>query len=132
MIDTFNFEDIFLYIFSGYQTIIFHSKFVILIFIMPGFEKLFITIFHILLVVVYVNLNVKPLKKFKKFWVPSISCLQLTLLYINYMTKKFIPVVRKSILGIMLPVRTSSLCESILVESLVYFSSLHPRFANLF
>ena len=32
----------------------------------------------------------------------------------------------------MLPVRTSLLCGSILVESLVYLSSLHPRFVSLF
>ena len=32
----------------------------------------------------------------------------------------------------MLPVRTSSLCGSILVESLVYLSRLHPRFASPF
>ena len=44
----------------------------------------------------------------------------------------FVPVVRKRILDIMLPVRTSLLRKSFLVESLVYFSSLRPRFASLF
>ena len=32
----------------------------------------------------------------------------------------------------MLPIRTSLLCESSLVESLVYFSSLHPQCASQF
>ena len=66
------------------------------------------------------------------FWVPHISCHSLTSLYINYMTNGFVPVVRKRILYIMLLVRTPSLRESTLVKSLVYFSSLHPRFTSLF
>ena len=78
------------------------------------------------------SLNVKPLKKCMYFWVPSIACPKLTSLCINYTTNGFVPVVRKSILYIMLPVRTSSIRKSILVDSLVYFSSLHPRFASIF
>ena len=103
------------------------------------------------------------------FWVPIIACTHLTLLYINYTTNIFVPVVRKRILDIMLLLRTSSLreffksiilsifqsyilasrvnfsrvsCiffeptsslhEFILVQSLVYFFSLHPRFVSLF
>ena len=70
----------------------------------------------------------------------------------NYMTNGFVPVVRKWILDIILPIRTSSFHEfilveslglffnptsslrkSILVESLVYFLNLlHPCFASLF
>ena len=90
------------------------------------------TIFHILLVVIYVILNFKPLQKCMYFWVPRIACTKLTLLYINYTTNGFVPVVQKRILDIILPARTSSLREYILVKSLVYFSGLHPRFASIF
>ena len=75
---TVNFENIFLYNFSGYQTIIFHSKSVILIvvclvltnslfsIILLGDLKVnysvnIETIFHIFLVVISVSLNVKPM-----------------------------------------------------------------------
>ena len=90
------------------------------------------TICYILLVVIYVTLNVQPLKMSMYFWVPIIACSKLTSLYINSMTNRFVQVRWKRILDIMLPIRTSSLCEYILVESLVYFSSLHPIFASLF
>ena len=42
MNDTFNFEDNFWYIFSGYQIIIFHLKVCNTDCIMPGFDKQFI------------------------------------------------------------------------------------------
>ena len=74
----------------------------------------------------------QTLEKCMYFWVPSIACTNLTSLYINYTTNGFVPVVQKMILDVMLPVRTSLLCESFLVESLVYLSSLHPRFVSLF
>ena len=90
------------------------------------------TSFHIFLVVIYVTLTVKPLKNFMYFWVPSIACPKLTSLYINNTNHEFIPVVQKRILDIMLPIRISLPREFILVESLVYFSILHPRFASLF
>ena len=90
------------------------------------------TIFLIFLVVIYVTLNGKPLKKCMYFWVPIIACPNLTSLYINYTTNRFVPVVRKRILDIMLPLITSSLRESYLVNSLVYFSSLHHRLTSLF
>ena len=89
------------------------------------------TIIHILLIVIYATLNVKPLKKCMYFWVSSISCPNLTLLYINYMTNGFVPVVPKRILDIMLRVRVSLLRESILVDFLVYFLSLHPYFRSI-
>ena len=72
------------------------------------------------------------------FWVPNIACPKLTPLYINYTTNGFVPVVRKSLLDIMLPERrinqssllsieiidpTYSLRKSILVESLVHFQA---------
>ena len=66
------------------------------------------------------------------FWVPSITCPKLKSLYINYMTNGFVPVVQKKILDIMLPVRTSSLRDSILVDSLVYFSSYFCQVSCLF
>ena len=96
------------------------------------------TIFHILLVVICITLNVKPLKKCMYLWVPSIVCPKLTSLYINYMTNGFVPVVQKRILDIFSWVsclffkHTSSIFEYILVESLIYFLSVHPRFASLF
>ena len=117
---------------------------------MPGFDKQFIfnnfylvlygliiplilkTIFRILLVLIYFTLNVKPLKQCMYFWIHSISCPKLTSLYINYTTNGFVPVVQERILDIMLPKRTSSPREYFLVESLVYFSSINPRFATLF
>ena len=77
------------------------------------------------------TLTVKPLKNFMCFWVPRISCTKINSLYINYMTNSFVPVVRNRILDMMLPVITSSLRAYFLVDSLVYFSSLHPRFASL-
>ena len=79
------------------------------------------TILHVLLVVIYVTLGVKTLKKCMYIWVTSIGCPKLTSLYINYTTNGFVPVVQKYIIYIILPVRTSSLHKSILVESLVYF-----------
>ena len=78
------------------------------------------------------TLTVKPLKNFTYFWVRSIACPKLTSNYINYTTNVFVPVVWKRILDIMLPVITSSLCESILVKYLFHFSILHPRFASIF
>ena len=90
------------------------------------------TIFLILLVIIYVNLNIKPLKKCVYFWVPIIVCPNLTSLYIHYTTNGFVPVVRKMILHIMFPVRTSSILKYILVQPLVYFSILNPCFASLF
>ena len=87
--------------------------------------------FHIVLVVIHVNLNVKPLKKEMNLWVLIIACPDSTSLYMNYMNNRFIPVVQKRILDIMLPVRTLTLCESILVDSLVYFFCLHPHFASI-
>ena len=55
------------------------------------------TIFHILLVVICITLNVKPLKKCMYFWIPRITCTKLTFLYINYRTNGFVPVVWKMI-----------------------------------
>ena len=86
------------------------------------------------------------------FRIPIIACLKLTPLYINCTTNIFLQVVKIRILDIMLPVininqlilsiyrcfacllfnATSLLRESILVDSLVYFLSMHLRFANLF
>ena len=85
-------------------------------------------------------------------WVPIIACPKLTLLYINYTTNIFVPVLRKRILDIMLPV--SRIIQSILLSEMLrlfnffrsyilalrlffsrvscIFSSLHPRFASLF
>ena len=76
--------------------------------------------------------NVKALKKCMYFWVPIISCSNLTLLYINPKTNGIVPVVQTSILDIILLVKSSLLCEYFLVESLVYFSILHHRFTSLF
>ena len=90
------------------------------------------TIIHVFLFVISVFLNVKPLKQCMYFWVPSIAFPKLELLYINYTINIFVPAVQKKILDIMLPVRTSLLHKSILVEYLVYFSSLNPCFASLF
>ena len=66
------------------------------------------------------------------FGYPALPVPKLTSLYINDKPIRLVSVVRKRILDIMFPVRTSSLHESILVESLVYFSRLHPRFARPF
>ena len=90
------------------------------------------TSFHIFLAVIYVTLNVKTLKNFMYFWLPRIACTKLMLLCINYTTNAIIAMLSKRILGIMLPVRTSLLCEFILVKFLVYFSIPHPRFVSLF
>ena len=84
------------------------------------------------------------------------QCLyQVNVFVINYTTNRFVPVVKKRILDIMLSVRrinqssllyiqlkrcftclffdpTSSLSNYILVKSLVYFSILHLRFLSLF
>ena len=90
------------------------------------------TSFRIHSVVIYVTLSVKLLKKFLYSWVPRIACTKLLSLYINYTTNGFISVIRKRILYTMLPVRTSPLRESIVVDYLVYFSSLHILFASLF
>ena len=135
---------------------------------MPSFDKQFIstfllcgwrvhcsvnieTIFHIISVYIYVTLNVKPLKKCMYFWVSRIACTSSTLLYINYTTNGFVPVVWKSIIWCYASSKnilslwvyfsrvsclffepTSSLLEYILVKSLVYFWSLYPRFTSLF
>ena len=70
-------------------------------------------------------------------WVPSVVCPKLTPLYINYMTNGFVSVVWKRIVGFFSRVSclffkpTSLLHKSILVGSLIYFSSLHPHFVSL-
>ena len=58
------------------------------------------TIIHIILVVIYATLIVKPLQKFMHFLLPSIDCTKLALFYINYTTNGFVPVVGKRILDI--------------------------------
>ena len=91
--------------------------------------------FHMILVVIYVTLNVKPLKKCMYFWVPSIDCPRWTPVYINYMANRFVSVVWKRIIDIMIPVKIinySSLLSLDRDALLVYFSSLHPRFVSLF
>ena len=90
------------------------------------------TSFHILLVVINATLNLTPIKKFMQFWQTIIACRQLTSFHSNYMANRFVPVVRQRVLDVVLPVRIFWLCESILVEPLVYFLGLHPRFASLF
>ena len=85
--------------------------------------------FSYILVVIYGTLTVKPIKEFMYFWVPSIAFPKLMSLYIHYKTNTSVSVVQESIIDIML---TSSLRETILVKSLVYFSSLYPCFASLF
>ena len=84
MKDTVNSEDNVLYKFSGYKNKTFHSKYVIMIVlylvgVSNGCSKIFSwrfkyniplilkTIFHIILVVISMSLNVKPLKKFIYF-----------------------------------------------------------------
>ena len=57
------------------------------------------------MLVIFVTLNIKPIKKCVYFWVPIIYCTKLKLLYINHTTNGFVPVVQKRILDIMLPVR---------------------------
>ena len=115
----------FLYVSSGYQNRIFHSKYVILIVLCLVSTKILFstillgglrvnysvnieTIFHIILVVIYMTIDVKTLKKCMYFWVPNISCTKFTSLYINCTTNRFLPVVRKTILDIMLPVRRTN------------------------
>ena len=78
------------------------------------------------------TLNVKPLKKVMYFWLPRIAYPKLTPLCINYKTNALISVLQKRILYIMLPVRTSSLCESILVESFFFLLCPHTCFVILF
>ena len=130
-------------------SVILHSMSIILLGLCPFFDEQFIfvnfylvfliliitliwrAIFCTLLVVMRMCLF-KPLKRCMYFWFPRIACINITLLYINYTTNGFLPVVQKRILDIMLPGRTSLLRESFLVGSLVYISSLYPRFANLF
>ena len=59
--------------------------------------------FHIILVVIYVTLNDKPLKKCMYFWVPSIECPKFTSLYMNFTTKRIMLVLQKSILDNIIP-----------------------------
>ena len=145
-----NIENYFLY--TCYQTRIFHSKYVILIALclvltnrqtvsfqnnlLGGLMVIYSiqieNIFHLPLFIFYVILNVKALNKCMYFWVTSIACPNLALLYIHYKTNVFVPVARKRVPGIMLPVRTSWLRESFSVKSLVCSSTLHPRFASPF
>ena len=103
--------------------------------------------FCIFLVAIYVNLNVKPLKKCMYCWEPIITHPKLTLLYINYTTNVFVPVVNASLCFLRSYIVASKiyffwfsclffkpislLRESILFKSLVYFSILHPRFASV-
>ena len=67
-----------------------------------------------------------------QFQIAIITCPDLNQFNINLMNNEFVPVVRKRIIDIMIPVRTSLLCEYILIESLVYFSILNPCFVILF
>ena len=107
------------------------------------------TSFHIFFVVIYVTLNVKTLKKFMYFWVPSIYCPKLTSFISNtelidlykwhekdywyYASSKDILDLQVyfSSVSCLFSRPTSSLCTFILGESLVYFSILHSRFTTI-
>ena len=89
--------------------------------------------FHMSLVVIYITLNFKPLKKCMNFWVPSIACLNLTLLYINYRTNVFIPVVRKKDSWYYSTSKNNKLVSSSFSRDslLVYFSNIYHHFVSL-
>ena len=74
------------------------------------------TYFSYNLVVIYVSLNAKPLKECMYFWLSTIACTKLNLLYIHYTNNGLIPVVQKRIIYIMVRVRRINLSIILFLE----------------